>query len=347
MKYIVRWFRSQAALITAIIGLAFFASAVHATTHEFYKGKMIRIIVGFSPGGGFDTYSRFIARHLGKHIPGNPTIMIENKTGAGSLVAANYTYNAAKPDGLTIGNFIGTLFLQQLFGNPAVKFDAVKFKYIGVPVQDNFMLGISPRTGVKSIEEWFNSKKVIKFGGLSPGTPQDDVPKILKATIGLPVRIVSGYKGTAAVKLAFNGGEVDGVVNSWESFKATWRKEVESGDLIIVLQNIPKRHPDLPNVPVAMEFAKTEEARKIIRARLHTLGPTLRPYVLPPGTPQDRVEILRKAFRATIADPEFLAESKRAKLDIDPLSGAELESNVREVFNLEPSFVTKLKGILK
>jgi tripartite-type tricarboxylate transporter receptor subunit TctC len=331
----------------AIIGLAFFAGAVHATTHEFYKGKTIRIIVGFSAGGGFDTYTRVTARHLGKHIPGNPTIIVENMTGAGSLVAANYIYNIAKPDGLTIGNFIGPLLVQQLLGNPAVKFDAVKFGYIGVPVQDNFMLGISARTGIKSIEEWFKSKKVIKFGGLSPGTPQDDVPKIVEATIGLPIRIVSGYKGTSTIKLAFNSGEVDGVVNSWESFKATWRNEVESGDLVIVLQNIPKRHPELPNVPVAIDFAKTEEARKIIRASLHTLGPTLRPYVLPPGTPKDRVEILRKAFMVTMEDPEFLPETKKAKLDINPLSGAELESNVREVFNLEPSLVAKLKEILK
>lgn len=332
--------------ILVLLAVLFLAPAALGQ-EPFYKAKTIRIIVGFSAGGGFDTYSRVIARHLGKHIPGNPTIIVENMTGAGSLVAANYIYNVAKPDGLTAGNFIGTLLVQQLLGNPAVTFDAVRFKYIGVPVQDNFMLGISPRTGVKSIEEWFNSKKVIKFGGISPGTPQDDVPKILEATIGLPIRVVSGYKGTSTIKLAFNSGEVEGAVNSWESFKATWRKEVELGDLVIVLQNIPKRHPELPNVPVAIDFAKTEEARKIIRARLHTLGPTLRPYVLPPGTPKERVELLRKAFRATMRDPEFLAESKKAKLDIDPLRGAELESNVREVFNLEPSIVAKLKEILK
>jgi tripartite-type tricarboxylate transporter receptor subunit TctC len=313
----------------------------------FYAGKTVRIIVGFAPGGGYDLYSRTIARHLGKYIPGNPNVAVENMTGAASLIAANHVYKVARPDGLTIGHFIGGLFIQQLLGKPGIEFESTKFEFIGVPTQDNYMLGISPRTGIKSMKEWLESKKVIKFGGVGSGSATDDIPKILQATIGLPLQLVSGYKGTGPVRIAFEGGEVDGVCNAWESFSATWRKQVEAGDVIMVLQNVPKSHPDLPKVPLAIEFAKTDEARKLIQALVHPIGPTARPYVLPPGTPKDRVGSLRKAFMATMKDPNFLAEAKKAKLDINPLEGAELERNVKQVLTLDAALLPRAREILK
>lgn len=313
----------------------------------FYKGKTIRIIVGASAGGGYDTYSRTIARHMGKHIPGNPTLIVENMPGAGFLISANHMYKVAKPDGLTIGHFIGGLFLQQLLGKPGIEFDARKFEYIGVPGQDNYAIGLSRAIGITSMEQWMASKMPVKLGGVGPGSATDDIPKVLQAALGLPVQLVTGYKGTADIRLAFHSGEVQGVCNSWESFKATWRQEVESGQVIIVVQNIPKPHPDLPKVPLVINFAKTEEGRKLIRALVHSVGPTARPYVLPPGTPKERVEILRKAFMDSMKDPEFLADANKAKLDVNPLDGAELEKNVREVFNLDPTLVPKAKEILK
>lgn len=313
----------------------------------FYKGKTIRIIVGFAPGGGYDLYSRVIGRHMGRHIPGSPTIVVENMEGAGSRIAANHISKVARPDGLTIGHFIGGLFVQQLLGDPGIQFDARRFEYIGVPTQDNYMVGISKATGIKSMDEWLASKKVLKLGGVAPGSATDDIPKILKATIGLPVQVVSGYKGTGPIRLAFDSGEVEGVTNAWESFKSTWGKQLQAGDVIIVLQNTPQPHPELPKVPLAINFAKTDEARKLIRALVHSVGPTARPYILPPGTPKDRVEILRGAFIDTMKNPEFLADAKKAKLDINPLEGAELERNVKEVFNLDPALVPKAKEILK
>ena len=167
------------------------------------------------------------------------------------------------------------------------------------------------------------------------------------AAIGLPAQLVSGFKGTADIRLAFNSGEIQGVCNAWESFKSTWRSELDSGNLIIVLQNTPKSHPDLPKTPLAINYAKTDEAQKLLRALVHSVGPTARPYVLPPGTPKDRVMILRRAFMETMKDPEFLAEANKANLDINPLDGAELERNVREVFNLDPTLVPRAKEILK
>jgi tripartite-type tricarboxylate transporter receptor subunit TctC len=313
----------------------------------FFKGKTIRMIVGLAPGGGYDTYSRLIARHMGKHIPGNPVIAVENMDGAGSLIAANHVFNIAKPDGLTIGHVLGGLFLQQLLGKSGIEFDGRKFEYIGVPAQDNFMIGVSKATGITSVEKWIASKTPVKFGGVAPGGGTDDIPKLLAHTLGLPIQLVTGYKGTGPVRLAFNSGEVQGVSNAWESFKATWRREVESGEVVIVLQATVKAHPELPKVPVAFNLAKTDEAAKLIQAVTRIQGPSARPYLLPPGTPKDRVDLLRKAFMETMKDPELLAEAEKAKLDINPDDGAGLERNVREVFKLDSSLANKLRDILK
>lgn len=314
---------------------------------NFYRGKTVRIIVGASAGGGYDTYSRTIARHMGKHIPGNPTLVVDNMPGAGFLISANYMYKIAKPDGLTIGHFIGGLFLQQLLGKPGIEFDARKFEYIGVPAQDNYMLGIHKSTGITSIDQWLSSKTVVKFGGVGIGSATDDIPKVLGAAIGLPFQLVSGYKGTADVRLAFNSGEVQGVCNAWESFKSTWRKELDAGEVVIVLQNTAKPHPEQPKLPLAISYAKTDEGQKLVKALIHSVGPTARPYVLPPGTPKDRLQILRKAFMETVKDPDFLADAGKARLDINPLDGAELEKNVRGVFDLDPKLIPRAKEILK
>jgi tripartite-type tricarboxylate transporter receptor subunit TctC len=331
-----------AILLSLFLGLAL----ANAQT-PFYQGKTVRIIVGASAGGGYDTYSRTIARHMGKHIPGNPSIVVDNMPGAGFLISANYMYRVAKPDGLTIGHFIGGLFLQQLLGKPGIEFDARKFEYVGVPAQDNYMLGIHKSTGLTSIDQWLSSKTVVKFGGVGVGSATDDIPKILGAAFGLPFQLVSGYKGTADVRLAFNSGEVQGVCNAWESFKSTWRKEMDAGEVVLVLQNTAKPHPEQPKVPLAISYAKTDEGKKLISALVHSVGPTARPYVLSPGTPKARVAVLRKAFLDTMKDPAFLADAKKAKLDINPLDGATLERNVKGVFNLDPKLIPRAKEILK
>src|SRR6476659_8278423 len=327
-------------------GLSVHWETVHAQSN-FFEGKTIRLIVGFTAGGGYDAYTRTIGRHMGKHISGNPAIIVENMPGAGSMISANYIYKAAKPDGLTIGHFIGGLFLQQLLGKPGIEFDAAKFNYVGVPAQDNFVLGIAKSTGITDVESWLASKQIVKFGGVASGSGSDDIPNVLKAAIGLPLQLVSGYKGTADVRLAFNSGEVAGLSNSWESTKSTWRKELDSGDLVLVLQATLKPHPELPKIPMALNYAKTEEAKKLISTVARVHGPTVRPYVLPPGTPKDRVQLIRKAFMDTMNDPEFLAEAKKANLDINADDGAALEQNVKEILKLDPALVAKLKEILK
>lgn len=335
------------ALIVAIASLALTVVAANATSHEFYKGKVIRIIVGFAAGGGFDAYARAIGRHLGRHIPGNPTIVVENMPGAGSLIAANHVYNVAKPDGLTIGHFIGGILMLQVFGKPGVEFDARKFEYVGVPVKDNPACAFTRASGITSIEKWLATRTPVKVGAVAPGSSTDDVPKLLMAAIGVPVQVVSGYKGTSAVRLAAESGEVAGGCWGWESIRATWRKGIETGEVAVVLQTQARLSPDLPNVPQAMSFAKTDEARQLIKVGIQDAGAITRPFVLPPGTPKDRVQLLRKAFLDTLRDPEFQTEAQKTKLDIEPMSGEQLERTVHGLFTLDPAFVARLKDILK
>jgi tripartite-type tricarboxylate transporter receptor subunit TctC len=312
----------------------------------FYQGKTIRMVVGLSAGGGYDVYTRTVARHMTKHIPGNPTIVVENMVGAGSLISANHMFKVAKPDGLTIGHFIGGLFLQQLIGKPGIEFDGRKFEYLGAPAQDNQMVAIAKRTGINSVEQWITSKTLLKFGGVGAGSATDDITKVVKETLHLPIQLVSGYKGTAEVRLAFNSGEIDGLSNSWESFKSTWPKEVQAGEIKMILQAVAKPHPELPNVRMVMDYAKTDFDRKVIKTGVHDYNPTARPYVFPPGTPKDRVQILRKAFTDTMKDPEFIADAQKAKLDLSPLSGEELEKIVVGFYRTEPEVVARLKDIL-
>jgi tripartite-type tricarboxylate transporter receptor subunit TctC len=197
------------------------------------------------------------------------------------------------------------------------------------------------------MEQWLSAKTPVKFGGIGPGTATDDLPKMLRAILGLPIQLVTGYKGTADIRLAVNSGEMQGLVNSWESFKATWIREIETGAINVILVGIPQRHPDIPNVPTIGEFAKTEEAKKLIQVAVYDYGSTARPYVFPPNTPTDRVQILRKGLSVTLKDPEFLADAQRARLDLAPISGEDLEKTVARTFALEKPLVDRLKEILK
>lgn len=340
--------RRSLKLPAALFALLLIATAEQVFAQaNFFEGKTIRLIVGFSAGGGYDAYTRTIARHFGKHIAGNPSCVVDNMPGAASLISANYMYKAAKPDGLTIGHFIGGLFLQQLLGKPGIEFDSLKFEYLGVPAQDHFILGVAKSVGITDPEKWIASKQVVKFGGVGGGSGTDDFPNLLKATIGLPIQMVSGYKGTADVRLAFNSGEISGISNSWESTKSTWKKELESGDLIATLQVSDKPHPELQKILLAISFAKTDESKKLIETVARVHGASVRPYVVPPGTPKDRVQILRKAFMDTMKDPAFLAEAQKASLDINPDDGVMLEQNVREIFKLDQKLIARLRDILK
>jgi tripartite-type tricarboxylate transporter receptor subunit TctC len=306
----------------------------------------MRIVVGFAAGGGYDTYARVIARHMGKHIPGNPTITVDNMVGAGSLIAANHLYKVAKPDGLTIGHFTGGLFMGQVLGQPGIEFDGQKFEFIGAAVGEDVVCGLTKASGITSIEKWMASKTPVKLGGNSPGVTPDNAARIVKVALGLPVQVVTGHKGTSAIRLAVESGELAGACFSWESMKVTWRNALQSGDLIVVLQVVAKPFPELSNVPLAINLAKTDEARRLLKIGVQDAAAYARPFVLPPGTPKDRVELLRKSFNDTLADKGLLAETEKAKLRLDPVSAEELKKMVVDLGTLDAAFLAKLKGIL-
>jgi tripartite-type tricarboxylate transporter receptor subunit TctC len=313
---------------------------------DFYKGKTIRVIVGGTAGGGFDVYTRAMTRYMGKHIPGNPTMVVENMTGAATRIAAKYMHSAAKPDGLTFGIFNGYLILGQVLNPKAFDFDMRKFEWLGVPIQDNVACVLRKEAGIANIDQWRAAKTPVKMGGLGPGNSTSDVVRVVKATLNLPIQLVEGYKGTADIRLAADAGELQGACWAWESIKVTWRKGLESGEVLPVLQVTSKKQPDLPNVPLALDLAKSDEERQIIRAGGIEPGAITRVYVTTPGTPKARVEILRKAFADTLKDPEFLAEAKKVQLEVNPLSGEEVGKIVGNLFKLNPEVVAKLADIL-
>jgi tripartite-type tricarboxylate transporter receptor subunit TctC len=340
---------SAAFILLGFIGVYGATGAFAAAADgDFFRGKAIRIIVGFSPGGGFDAYARTLSRYLGRYVPHHPSILVENMTGAGSLIAANHVYRVAKPDGLTIGAFNGNQVLGQLIGAQGINFDARKMEWMGAPGYNHDVCVLTQKVGVASAEQWLALKTPLKLGGSAPGTPTDDVPKVLKEAIGLPMRLVSGYKGTADIRVAAESGEVDGLCGfSWSSVRSTWRKAIESGQVTVVMQNAPKAHPDLSKVPLAISFAKTPEARQLIEAGVHRPSAITYAYSLPPGTPKERLELLRAAFLQAVKDPDFLNDAAKANLEIAPASGEEVEQSIEGLFKTPPAVVAKLKEVLK
>ncbi|MGB8434007.1 MAG: tripartite tricarboxylate transporter substrate-binding protein [Burkholderiales bacterium] len=317
-----------------------------ALAQPFYEGKVVRIVVGFAPSGGFDTYARAIGRHLGAHIPGNPTVVVDNMPGAGGLVMTNYLYKVAKPDGLTIGHFNGAQILGQPLGQPGIAFDARKFEYIGAAVKTDVVCSLSKASGITSFDEWRAARTPLKLGGSGPGATPDNSARILKAALGLPIQVVSGYKGTSAIRLAVESGEISGACWSWESMRVTWRKALDAGEVVPIVQFVAKPFPELPNVPLAISLAGSEEARRLIRIGIHGPSAFARPFALPPGTSKARVATLRRAFRDTLKDAAFLADAERAKLTIDPVTGEELAQLVTDALALDPALIADLKEAL-
>ena len=335
--------RFKSLVITAAMTIAT-AGLSHAD--DFYKGKTIRVIVGGSAGGGFDIYTRAMARHMGKNIPGNPALLVENMTGAGTLIAAKYLHSSAKPDGLAFGIFNGALILSGALGNKSVDFDMRELEYLGVPVQDNTVCALRKESGVTNMDQWFAAKTPLKLGGLSPGNSTSDVARIIAAALNLPIQLVEGYKGTNEIRLAADAGELHGACWAWETLKVAWSQAIPAGDVIPVLQVTAKKITELPNAPMALDLAKSEEARQLLKAGAIDPAAIVRVYVTTPRTPKDRLQILRNAFAKTLTDPDFIAEAKKANLDINPLSGNEVKKIVDDLFKLTPATRTKLATIL-
>ncbi|MBM2804142.1 MAG: tripartite tricarboxylate transporter family receptor [Deltaproteobacteria bacterium] len=297
-----------------------FASPASSSTHDYYKGKTIRFIVAFSPGGTFDAYTRVLARHFGKHVPGNPAIVVENMTGAGGFIQANFMFQRAKPDGLTIGNNQGSFILQQILGARGIEFDSRKLAYIGVPTEFHPVCALTKVSGITSMDRWFAAKEPVKLGGIGPGTGPSDIARTVKAALpNLPIRVIDGYKGAADVRLAADGGELAGFCAAWEGIKLLWRK---------------------------IDFAKTDEAKQILKYAVQDVAILQYLYFLPPATNREVVRTLRKSFLDTLKDPEFLAEMNKANLAVTPVGGEVIDGIVAGLFKLDAQMVAKLKSVL-
>lgn len=333
-------------LLAASIFLSL-GTATAASVEEFYKGKTIQFIVGGSAGGGYDTYTRLIARHFAQYVPGRPATLVQNMPGAAMLISANYIFNSAPRDGTVIGHWSGPLILQHMMGNPAVQFEGRKFGWIGMPTADALVCITTERSGIRTAEDWRNSKTRVKLGAIGPGTSGTDDTKLLGAAAGFPLQLIEGYKGTADIRVAAETGEVDGTCSfGWQSAKVTWANALRAKQVHVVLQTMLETHPELKSVPLAIDFAKTDEGKKLLRIAAEVYGKQ-RLYSLPPQVPPERVRVLQKAFMATLKDAQFLAEAEKAKLEIDPIDGSAVEKMVNGLYDIEPAVITRVKQILE
>lgn len=305
---------------------------------DFYKGKTIRFVVGLAPGGGYDVSARTVGRHIGKHIPGNPTIVVENMTGAGSLIAANYTYNSARPDGLFVGIWNGGFVLRQALGDKAMRFDARKLGWIGAPTKGTPFCSIMAHTGLKSLKDILTANRELKMGSTGPGSTYDDMPQILNRTIGTKFKVISGYEGTSTILVAMRRKEVDGGCWTWESARTTARPMLEAkGDDKLIPFLVHRREPDpeVRELPLIPEVIKGEDNLSAYQTWVGTYE-FQRPFTVPPGTPKERLQLLRKGFADTMKDPAFVAETEKSKLEVTYVSGEEVESYVKRVLAITP-----------
>lgn len=333
--------------LTALASWLLASTTIAIAQTDFYQGKTIRIIVGFSPGGGYDALARMLSRHMPKYIPGQPTILVENMTGAGSLLAANHIAKVAKPDGLTMGHFSGGFAFSQAMGQPGIEYDTRKLVFVGAVARDESAIALTKASGITSMERWFAAKTPVKLGTTGPGAfGTDNVIKVIKAALNLPIQIISGYKGTADMRLAAESGEIDGTTWGWDSMRGTWQKALEAGTVVVVLQTVPKPFPDLAHVPLAINFAKTSEAKQLIEIGIHFPSKITKTLALPPGTPNDRAQILQKALQETGKDPEFIAEADKAKIGLAPVTADDMRHTVEAIFKLDAGILAKLKAIL-
>ncbi len=339
-----------AALIgfSVLVGLVAFPTGSRAAD-DFYKGKTIHFVVGAPAGGGYDTYTRAIARHLGKHIPGNPSMVIDNMDGAGSLIAANHVYNKAAPDGLTIGVWISGQIIRQALGDRSARFDGRKFGWIGAPSKGAPTCAMMGFTGLKTWDDVFNSKRSIRMGGVRAGTAYDDVPTILNNVAGTKFNLITGFAGTSPVRLALQRREVEGACLGWESMRVSNRVMLDAqGDekLIPFITHKKLEDPEVKDLPLFTDMIKGE----VNLATYNSWAASYefqRPFSLPPGTPAERLETLRKAFAATLRDSAFLAEAKKTKLDIEPVSGKDIDGYVQQIYSMSDKVKENLGFLVK
>ena len=327
----------RSCLFAAIAAAAAHGPARAAAPADFYKGKTVSVIIGYSAGGGYDLYARVLAQHLGKHIPGNPTVVPQNMPGAGSIKAAAYVFSVAPKDGTVIGTFARGMAATALIGQ--APFDARKFTWLGSATKD-VTLCIS--WGPSPIKTWNDAlTKQFTAGGEGPAGDPDMFAKLYKNVFGAKIKLATGFPGTTDITLAMQRREVDGLCGiSWSTVKSRYGNWVKDKKINFLIQAAPKKAPDLPDVPFAADYAKTTEQKQILDFAIAN-EVLARPFVAPPNIPADRAAILRAAFDATLRDPAFLADANKTMIDIDPVSAAEAEAVVASLYALPKDVAAK------
>lgn len=335
-------------VVLAGVGV-FLAGMVAGDAHAqsvaaFYKGKVMNFLVGFGPGGGYDRYARAVSSHLGLHIPGKPKIIPQFMTGGGSLRMANYLANVAPKDGTYIGIHSPVLPVDQLIRGKGFKFDVRNFSYIGRLATQNHVMMVRADHGIKTLDDVRKKQMTVSSTGHS--SPTYILPIIMNATLGTKFKVITGYAGSAAGRLAMERGEVMGLTSGWISWKSTSQDWIDSKFMLPLVEFALVRSPDLdPSVPLMSSLARSKEDREVLE---FIAGPleTGRTIALPPGVPKARVQALRRAFDAMVKDPRFLASAKKRRIVIVPLSGEKVQELINKTINVSPELVARVKKAL-
>jgi tripartite-type tricarboxylate transporter receptor subunit TctC len=341
-------------LLVVLLAAIFFwcgpASTTHAQGDPFYKGKQIKIVVGFTAGGIIDLWARLFTQHMGKYIPGNPDLVVQNVAGGGSMIAANQLYNVAKPDGLTLGMISSGLYFDQLMGAKEVQFDWSKFGWIGSPVRNFEVLTMRADTPYRSIEEIQKASQPPRCGTTGTGATGHYFPKFLEEALGAKFQLVLGYPGNRDVELAIERGEVHCYAITKEAFlREPGRSWLKKGFVRALVQGAQKRDPLFPETPTVYELMdkhRTADPIKRFAAVLLSPGAIGRPMIAPPNLPAERLKPLRDAYARMLSDPDFLADAKKRDWDIEYISGQDLEAMAKKAVVQPPEVVERLKRIL-
>lgn len=308
----------------------------------FYRGKSVNMIIGYPPAGGNDLYARAVARHIGRHIPGNPTVVPRNMPGGGSLIAANHIFNVAPKDGTTLGLIVPTAPIEERLGASNVRFKSAQFNWIGRLAPTTNVTFVMAKTGVRNIQQVMQRETILGATGRSSMVAV--YPNLLNHVVGTKFKIVLGYAGSAQAILAMERGEVEGHSIPWEGVKARAEQHLRDKSINVLVQYGLKRHPELPDVPTSVELGRSAEDVEALRvfANASDLG---RFILSTPDTPIERIQALRRAFDATVRDPNFIADLKKQRLELGPLAGEELQQLVADVSKVSEKTIDRVRGI--
>lgn len=335
-------------ILAATVGIvALLVSAPQAgadPAEDFYRGKTITLVIGFSPGGGADTFARFFQPHFRKHMPGNPNVIVQNMPGAGGIKALNHVYNTGAQDGTRVMLTSPSHTIAYLLGRKNVRYDIKKIRWIGTLTQDTTSCAASGASGIKSIEE--TKTKLLIFGSTGKSSSTTQHVLLLKNMLGYKIKLVSGYRGTARIRLAMETGEVQAVCAFWASAAlGAQRQDVASGKLVPIVQMGRTPHPAFGNAPVVYDLARNDEERLMMRTMFKTTELT-RPFATAPGAPMDRVTALRKGFWAAVTSPELIADAKRLRIIIDPLNWQDTVAEFKKIFATPKDIIARVNKLV-